>query len=216
MSRRRNRDTLARKRPRLQPRARLLIVCEGRVTEPRYLRSLIAAMKTRLVEVEIVPEAGVPKTLVEYAVARKRNAEREARRTKDQNYLYDEVWCVFDVDQHPNLAEAKQQARDNRLWLSISNPNIELWGLLHFQDQFAFEQRARITHLLRRYVPDYVKEFPFETLFPQYAQALERARRLDEWHRNRGTTGENPSTGFYLLTERIRELGKDAQLQHLR
>jgi hypothetical protein len=30
------------------------------------------------------------------------------------------VWCVFDVDIHPNLPEAKQQARDNGLSLAIS------------------------------------------------------------------------------------------------
>jgi len=216
MSRQRNKDSLSRRHAKFAPQSRLLIVCEGKVTEPRYLKSLISKLRSRIVEVEIVPEAGVPKTLVDHAVLKKHEAQRASRRFKDQNYLYDEVWCVFDVDQHPNLNEAKQQAAANGLQVAISNPCIELWGVFHFQDQFAFEERNRVTTILKQHIPGYVKEFPFDILWPLYATAVSRAQRVDHWHGTRGTEGANPSTGFYLLTERIRTLSKDELIKRFK
>ena len=78
----------------------------------------------------------MPKTLVERAVAMKREAALEAKRKKDENLKYDQVWCVFDIDEHPFVPEAKQQARDNGIEVAISNPCFELWALLHFRDQW--------------------------------------------------------------------------------
>jgi hypothetical protein len=49
----------------------------------------------------------------------------------------DEVWCVFDVDEHPKLAEARDQANANGIQLAVSNPCFELWLLLHFQEHRA-------------------------------------------------------------------------------
>lgn len=216
MSHQRNRNLLSRRRARLEPRSRLLVVCEGKITEPRYLNSLRIELKARLVDIDIVPGAGVPKTLVEHAVDRKREAALKARRLKDDSYLYDEVWCVFDVDQHPNLPQAKQQATANGLRLAISNPCVELWAVLHFQDQFAFEERNRIVEILKRYIPEYVKELPFKLLWPRYMEALKRMQQVEHWHRTRGTEGGNPSTGLHMLTERIRELSKDEQIKRLK
>src|SRR5664279_4854 len=90
---------LARGRATREPRRRLLVVCEGKVTEPKYLIALRHEHRNHLVDIEFVPDGGVPKTLVEYAVERKRSADKEARRTRDSFYKYDEVWCVFDVDE---------------------------------------------------------------------------------------------------------------------
>src|SRR5579863_6447941 len=131
------RRNLRRRPPKLQPRTRVLVLCEGEVTEPKYFQAFRHEHRSRLVEVELVSDCGVPKTLVEYAVERKKQAFREAKRYSDPFLKYDEIWCVFDVDAHPHLNEAKNQARDNGLNLAISNPCFELWVLLHFQDQRA-------------------------------------------------------------------------------
>jgi hypothetical protein len=141
--------------------------------------------------------------LVEHAVERKKEAERQARRARDPFLKYDEVWCVFDVDSHPNLPEAKQQARDNGLNVAISNPNFELWILLHFQDQFAEHDRREITRLCKLHLPRYEKEVPYMTLRPLYADAVRRAEHLQTLQAQRGTPGGNPSTGVYRLTESI-------------
>ncbi len=67
-----------------------------------------------LIELEIVA-AGDPKSVVERAVALKRDAEKEAKRKNDPFLRYEEVWCVFDIDDHLRVTEAKQQARDTGL-----------------------------------------------------------------------------------------------------
>jgi hypothetical protein len=178
-----------------------LIVCEGEVTEPNYFNDLKHLTRS-LVDLEIEP-GGNPKTLVELAVGLKKTAEKDAKRSKDENLKYDAVWCVFDVDEHPRLAEAKQQARDNGIKVAVSNPCFELWALLHFQDQRRHIERDEVRRLCRHYMPGYEKRLPCETLLPMYPDAVRRCVDLEHWHQTRGTDGNNPSTGVHRLTEEI-------------
>jgi hypothetical protein len=204
--------TLKRRGADRKPRTRLLVLCEGQVTEPKYLKAFKHDHRSQLVEVEVVPECGVPKTLVEAAVARKKDADREARRRGDPYLKYDEVWCVFDVDQHPNLPEAKQQAQANGLHVAISNPCFELWVLLHFQDQRAHQERGQIQAACREHLPEFVKEVPYEKIRPGYRDAVRRAQALEDWQDQQQRPGGNPSTGVHELTGRISNQGKEAFL----
>jgi len=178
-----------------------LIVCDGIVTERHYFNDLRIQTKS-FVELQIEP-GGTPKTLVERAVDLKNTADRDARRGKDQNLRYDVTWCVFDVDQHPFVAEAKQQARDNGIKVAVSNPCFELWIVLHFQDQRAHVARHDVQRLCRDYLPGYEKRLQVETLLVRYEDAVRRSMALEEWHQTRGTNGYNPSTGVHRLTEEI-------------
>jgi len=179
-----------------------LIVCEGTKTEPGYFEDLRQRYR-RVVEVELSP-GGVPKTLVERAVEMKRDADAKA--AKDENERYDEVWCVFDVENHPKINDAKQQARDNGIKLAISNPCFEIWVLLHFQDQRAHISPTQLRAACRKHIPGYQKELPVERLSPLYSEAVARAVALDAWQGQQGDgrKGANPSTGVHELTERIR------------
>jgi len=199
---------LSRRRPSLDPRPRVLVVCEGRVTEPEYFDAFRREEENLLVEVLIDSEGGAPKTLVERAALRKRKAEEEARRARDENLKYDEVWCVFDVDQHPHLPDARQQARDNGIKLAISNPCFELWLLLHFREQNAHIERKPVATLLKTHIRNYHKHGPFAALRGRYPEAVQRAQILDRRHADIGSESGNPSTSVYLLTERIREFGR--------
>jgi len=198
----RNRDDLRRRRPHRQPKPRFLIVCEGIVTEPRYFRD-VRHIERSLIDLQIEP-GGTPKTLVERAVELKRDADGKARKLKDDNQKYEEVWCVFDIDEHPLIAGAKDQARANGVELAISNPCFELWALLHFQDQRAHIERGKVQHLCRSHMRNYEKQLEYETLRPKYSDALRRADDLQRWHDSRGTVGANPSTTVYRLVERIK------------
>jgi hypothetical protein len=201
--------SLLRRPATLDPRPRILVLCEGQVTEFEYLDGLRREEQNRLVEVEIDFEGGAPKTLVERAALRKRNSEEEARHAHDENLKYDEVWCVFDVDEHPKLPDARQQARDNGIKLAISNPCFELWLLLHFREQNAHIERKAVAALLKKHIRNYRKHVPFEIVRDGYSEAVRRAQQLDKRYSDISTQGGNPSTNVYLLTERIREFGKE-------
>ena len=209
----RTRGDLRRRKWIVEPRPRMLVCCEGEVTEPSYLNGLKVQLQIRLVHIEVVPGGSNPKTLVDHAVERKQQAERDARREKDDNLKYDEVWCVFDVDAHEYIPEAKQKAGANDIRLAISNPCFELWLLLHFRDQRQHIERHQTQSACREHMPAYDKEVPFGLLFPHYQSAVQRALQLDHWQDTRGCAGENPSTGVYQLTERITELSREEQLK---
>lgn len=207
------RGDLRRRRAFTDPRPSMLICCEGKVTEPSYFNGLKNELRIRLVRIEVLPAGPNPKTIVDYAVEKKREAEDLASRRGDDNLKYDEVWCVFDVDSHPHIADAKQKASANGVRLAISNPCFELWLLLHFQDQRAHIERHHVKSTCRNYIPGYEKRVPFDRVFPNYLSAVQRATDLNDWQENRGCGGENPSTGVHELTERITRLGRDEQLK---
>jgi len=117
----------------------ILVFVEGERTEEDYIRHWHRANRFN-VNVRLHPQRGMPRTLVETAAAEKRQAEREEKRGRGR--AYDEVWCVFDVDDHPRLHEVEPMARDNGIHLAVSNPCIELWFMLHFRDQTAYIHRA--------------------------------------------------------------------------
>lgn len=205
---------MRRRAPSLEPRPRILVLCEGKITEPEYFDALRREEHNRLVDVIIDDEGGVPKTIVERAVLLRRQAHREAKRSRDDNLMYDEVWCVFDVDEHPRVADARQQARDNQIRIAVSNPCFELWLLLHFREQNAHIHRRALTSLLRKYINQYDKHVPFELLRPGYVEAVKRAKVLQRRGIENGDGGGNPSTGVYILTERIIEFGLKARTRH--
>ena len=197
-----------RRPPQREPKRRILIICEGTVTEAGYFRDLRSLFRNPLVEIEIDNEGGVPKTLVEKAAARKKAAEREAKGQRDEFLRYDMVWCVFDVDEHPHLFDARQQARDNGIDLAVSNPCFELWALLHFQSQTAYLERDEARRRLQEHIPGYDKALPFKRLHPTYSEAVKRAQNLERLREEAQDPGGNPSTGVYQLTEIIRESGR--------
>src|SRR5579862_1106584 len=173
-------DSLRRRRPFKEVKKRILIVCEGEVTERYYFSDL--GHQTRSLVRLTIKSGGTPKTLVEYAVELKVDAEQAAKREKDQNLTYDSVWCVFDVDEHPFVPEARQQARDNRIEVAVSNPCFELWALLHFQDCRGHIDRRSIQRLCRQHMPGYEKRLSCDLLMPRYKDALRRSERLEHWH----------------------------------
>jgi hypothetical protein len=194
----------ARPQPFLEPKPTILVLSEGEVTEPQYLDGFIGSCRNPRVKVEIIGGAGVPKTVVKAAKDRKRENEERAERERDDNLRYDQVWCVFDIDDHPNVSDAKQMARDNGIRLAVSNPCIELWLFLHFADQPGMRHRHDLKKMMERHIPGYDKHVKFKDYEQGYGDAVRRAKRLDDDALQDGEEGRNPSTGFWQLTEEIR------------
>jgi hypothetical protein len=200
------RDSLKRRMPFREPLPRILVVCEGEVTEHGYFEHL-GRLYRRFVRVEVDSKGGSnPKKIVERAVGLKKESDRQATAAEDENLRHNFVWCVFDVDDHHRIPDALQQARDNGIDLAISNPCFELWILLHFQDHRKDIRRKDLQSLVRKHLPGYLKDVPCDRLTPLYEHATTRASNLESWHAKQGRNEHpNPSTGVYKLTEQIRK-----------
>lgn len=204
MSRRGDDRPIHRRGPSRQPKVRILVVCEGKKTEPLYLKQFQHHVRNPRVHIEPLGIAGVPITVVQTAIELREQADDEAKRQRDENLRWDEVWAVFDVDDHPKVADARQLAVAHGIQLAISNPCFELWALLHFADRRAHIERGKLRAMLQQHVPGYDKELPFAEVHTGYDEAVRRARELDNAAALANRPGRNPTTGVHLLTETIR------------
>jgi hypothetical protein len=156
------------------------------------------------VRVKIHEFHGSPAALVERAVKEKKAQLREAKRGGGRPY--DEIWCVFDVDEHPHLPDAIQRAEQNGIRVAVSHPCFELWFILHFEDQTAHIERhpaqARAKTLLG--CSKVLTEDAHSMLAERYADAVKRARGLDKKHDGDGSPPRsNPSSEAWKLVDRI-------------
>lgn len=179
-------------------------MCEGDVNEPQYLKGFQAWSKNPLVRVTVAGGEGDPSHVVKRAKSLKSEAEIEARREKDENLLFDDVWCLVDVDDHKRLEEVADMAKSNGIELGISNPCFELWLVLHFRESPGPQDRKFIQAMVGEFVEGYEKHVDFALFKTGYEEAVKRARCIDDDCRKMGELGRNPSTGVYRLTEAIR------------
>jgi len=181
----------------------LLIFAEGEVTEEDYLKHWHRRFRAS-VNVEIHEFHGTPLALVQRAVEAKEAEEKAQRRGRGR--AHDEVWCVFDVDQHPRLGEAIDLAKHSGIHLAISNPCIELWFVLHFADQTAYIDVHTVQRLARGHL-DCDKALSVAALAELdrgYDEAKIRAQSLDAKHRGDGTPAPgNPSSSIWQLVDSI-------------
>lgn len=177
---------------------------EGERTEDGYLVHWRRAYRGRVL---VTADAfhGPPLPLVDDAAEAKRRAERDAK--KGRGRAHDEVWCVFDNDQHPNIAEALAKAKGTGIGVVLSNPCIELWFVLHFADQTAHIERGDAQRLSRRLLgcDKVLTGSALATLSDLYDDAKQRAQQLDVKHARDGSPPHsNPSSNMWELVDRIR------------
>lgn len=182
---------------------------EGEVTEREYLEGFRGRCRNPLVEFDYVGGAGAPMTLVEHARDLKRAADAQADREDDDYLRYDEVWCVFDVDAHPRVADARNMAHANGLRLAMTNPCFELWLLLHLRDSPGGQDRHAVQRMLQALMTKVrLKHIDFEQLIAGYEDAFRRASRLEKDAHEAGEHQRNPTTEVHHLTGSIDEEGR--------
>jgi len=187
------------------PRARVLVVCEGEQTEPRYFRALCNHKRLSTAEVEVCgPLLGThPSCVVKYALTR--------RKQTPKSQPFDEVWCVFDRDDHERIHEALTRARHCGIKVAFSNPSFELWFLLHLAPYSSAERmRSEVVSRLKKYIPDYHKSMDvYYGLVPHQQVASLSAKRLRNDHQGAGRKEtHNPSTSVDLLVEKLNALAE--------
>lgn len=120
---------------------RVLILTNGRVTEPEYLAHLVGELGLGGLVTVSAHEAGRdPLTLVRAAAKEMDRDRREARREGFDPYA--SVWAVTDVDQY-DVGPAQREARENGVRLAVSNPCFEVWLIDHVKPcpEACFETR---------------------------------------------------------------------------
>jgi hypothetical protein len=192
------------------PKIKINVVCEGKLTEPEYLRKL-ARHCGALITIELVVEeaAGVPMSVVDKAI----QILRQRRREKiDSLSKHDQIWAVFDKDQHPRVDEAINKAETAGIMVGYSNPCFELWLVLHYQDWnrpvHRHEIQAELGKLMPTYNPKKSKTVDFDAIKDAVQEAEARAEKLEHNRLTEGNSRGNPSTTFFKLTLKIRTHGQ--------
>lgn len=197
---------LKRKKPSLNPKASIVILCEGRNTEPAYLTALKRHYRRARIVLEIIPAVGVPMTITQEAIKRKKSQIKAAKKSKLGHN--DIVCAVFDRDEHPSFEEAKSMCRSNGVLVASSDPCFELWIVLHYENYDKSCNRHEIQRHLEEHDPDYKrngKKLNFESLVHLIDQAEERAERQIELRFEENNEEGNPSTLMHNLTKAIRK-----------
>lgn len=206
--------SLTRKHSRIEPKIKIYVLCEGEVTEPQYLYQFSAQHINELVKVCPIPGVGVPLTVVNKAIELKTDLLKIARQKGDSFRKAFSVWCLVDVDEHPNLEAAKHLALTKNIHLCISNPCFELWGLLHLQHQDAYIDRHKLQSALHEIMPKYHHDssptLDFDLIKDKYTCARERAIEICARRKDEGKEGCNPSTNVHNLLDCIISNGKKA------
>lgn len=136
-------------------------------------------------------------------------ARQNAKAQRDDNLLFDEVWCVCDVDEHPHLDESRAKAAASGISVALSNPCFELWIWLHLHDQKQSIHRHDLQHEVKKALAlKNDKLIPFEKIRSGHETAVQRARELRRLAKTTQQARKNPSTNVDELTESIRTNGQ--------
>ncbi len=177
------------------------VLTEGEATEPQYLR-LICRDSVKL-DVRNSKRT-TPIQLVEQA----KHDRSTDRRVQAVNRSFDEVWCIFDRDDHHRFGEAIQAAANADIPTAVSNPCFELWLILHVTEQTAHISTARAQTLaeqLNLVDGKNLAQANLDTLRSSCLEAKRRALRLDKMHeRNGSPPRSNPSSGVWRIVDRLR------------
>ena len=191
-----------------EPRRVIRVLTEGIVTERDYLK--ILERGNPQIKIDLAESGMVPLSLVERARQHMKQNKQAKRRTRTPDF--DEIWCVFDVDDHPHVKRAQQEARDSGIRTVVSNPCFELWLLLHKQDQTAhidrraLQRKCQILNLIdgKRIRPEAIS-----LLIENFVKARQRAIDLDERHKgNDSPPNWNPSTNAWEIAQAVLQSGQ--------
>lgn len=204
---RREAHKVARRKATRQGLSSILIVCEGRETEPNYIRGLCGHLGVNMAAVRVIPGDNdtTPAGLVRKA---------QGVFTEDGGYDYAYVICDGDTG---GLAEARAVAQKTirnaakqatTVQIVASHPSIEFWLLLHFEYSSAPCSAAEALARLRGHLTGYQKADPkiFDAVAAGLEAACQNAAHLKA--ENAATGAETPDTDMAQLVERLREMKK--------
>lgn len=193
----------------IEKKPSILIVCEGKNTEPSYFRHFRLLSAT-------VKIAGTGKNTI--------SVVKDAR-ILSENQKYDQVWCVFDADPKPsnpkqahNFNSAIALAKKYKFGVAYSNQAFEYWLILHLDDHQGgamnrTDYNTKINELLLPFGVVYdgngskkINEDFFELLEMGVKTAIKRAKRnyaLFDYTEHTNPAQEESTTTVFELVEEL-------------
>lgn len=109
--------SLKRRRHVREPERRFHIYCEGIKTEPAYFKALRSQFSR--VQLEVIPVGGDPMHVARKAIEHRRRSRRGRQSSFEET---DQVWAVFDRDNHATHATALDACRRAGVHVASSDP----------------------------------------------------------------------------------------------
>ena len=209
MAKRKPRNSPKRKLPKREPYKRVLIVCEGSKTELLYFSEIRRRYRLNEANVAVVNEGASPITVVNTALDRQ-------KRELNFGEKYDDVFCVFDKDEHASFDAACAIAKAKKLKLARSWPCFEFWLLLHFvYTRKPYARAGKVSPAdkcvrdVKKHLPNYEKAQ--RGLFQRLENRLENAKiNAQQTIVDSGyTDNPNPSTEIHFLVDYLQHLKTD-------
>jgi hypothetical protein len=199
-------------------KSRILIVGEGK-TEVLYFQGLCEYYELSQDNIDIQcceNNASAPINVVGKA--------QEIKSKIGKEKAFDEIYCVFDKDEHSTYGDAITLAKDLKFTVINSDPCIEYWFLLHHVE--TSKPYAKIGNKsvgetvvqdLKRYWKNYEKtndnlfehslnasDCTGDKALVDYAipRSIKRSKQIE------GSNETNPSTNFHVLVEKLLSMKK--------
>jgi hypothetical protein len=187
-----------------QQRSKIFLFTEGKNTEPEYFKAYEKYAAHSRVELQYQRENGAPKTLFEpafqmHTLLQRRSYQRDNGKT-------DQVWIVFDKDDHDDVWRVLNDCAQLGINTAFSNPCFEVWLILH-KEPYDRDEHRRLTQerceaVCRGYDKSSRKLPSLAELMPLVKNAELRAIELENRREQDG--GQAPLTTVYRLTRIIR------------
>ena len=175
----------------------ILILCEGKATEPNYFNALVREKRLRGCEVIGTGVSGM------YLI----NDAKSRQKQED----YDEIWCVFDKDSllPEDFNTAIQTTRNHPFLHAVwSNEAFELWYVLHFEYLNSSTGRQYYLARLKALLGGYRKAQPnmYTLLKARMETAQSHAQKLVAEYTDETPFHDRiPCTTVYELVARLEE-----------
>lgn len=187
-------------------RNRILILCEGKKTEPNYFRKF--PVDIELVEIEVDGTGKNTISIIDEAYDRGQRASNEYQ-------PYNQIWCVFDRDSFPvdRFKDALSLARRKHIRVAYSNECFELWYYLHYNYLDSALSRNdypdKLTELMGQRYKKNDKNM-YELLKEKQKNAIENANKLLSSYSYCNPEKDNPSTTVHELVKVLNEFIKES------
>jgi hypothetical protein len=182
------------------------LVLEGTNTEFHYFRALEKTIADTKIALTYERGAGSPGTIANKSVQILEDLRRSSR--KESYEARDQVWAVFDRDEHADFAAGVDKCTANGVHLAVSNPCFEIWLIFHLGDFDRPDDRHQVQACLSKLLPEYdpkgAKTANFDKLLLNLKQAEMRAVACRTRRQEEGGAVQRPLTDVDKLTMELR------------